>query len=422
MQGMKISIVSTSDSSGGAARAALRLHKVLLDNGSDCRMRVAEKNCDLTSVAGAVGKVAKGWGILRRNSAVALMRLQSTPNFNAHSPSVFPSGIVDELNASVAEVINIHWVCNEFLSIEDLGRIKKPAVWTLHDMWAFCGSEHYAPEDGLARWRSGYLAENRPAEHKGLDIDRWVWNRKIKNWARPAHIVTPSRWLADCAINSALMHDWPVTVIPNPLDTRQFQPWPKALAREILGLPLDVRLVLFGAIGGGSAPRKGWDLLQPALDIVAGKMPDMQGVILGQSKPLNPPSLKMPLHWMGHVSDDATLALLYSAADVTVVPSRQENLPQSGTEAHACGCPVVAFNCTGLPDVVAHGETGYLAEPYGSEDLAKGIHWVLEDSERHSRLCAAARVRALHLWSPEVVVPQYIKVYEAAIESLKGRA
>jgi len=147
------------------------------------------------------------------------------------------------------------------------------------------------------------------------------------------------------------------------------------------------------------------------------KMQGIQGVIFGQSEPVNPPSLGMPLHWMGHLNDDITLALLYSAADVMVVPSRQENLPQSGTEAQACGCPVVAFNCTGLPDVVAHGETGYLAEPYDLDELAKGILWVLEDAERYSRLCAAARKRALHLWSSEVVVPQYMKVYEAAIES-----
>ena len=124
---------------------------------------------------------------------------------------------------------------------------------------------------------------------------------------------------------------------------------------------------------------------------------------------------------MGHLHDDVTLALLYSAADVVVVPSRQENLPQSGTEAHACGCPVVAFDCTGLSDVVVDGETGYLARPYDIEDLANGIRWVLEDSVRHARLCVASRNRALRLWSPGVVVPQYIAVYEAAIESHRQR-
>jgi glycosyltransferase involved in cell wall biosynthesis len=102
-----------------------------------------------------------------------------------------------------------------------------------------------------------------------------------------------------------------------------------------------------------------------------------------------------------------------------VVPSRQENLPQSGTEAQACGCPVVAFNTTGLRDVVEHGQTGYLAEAYSSDDLAKGIKWVLADRERYSRLSAQARQRAVRLWSHEVVAPQYLEVYGRAIDDAR---
>ena len=218
------------------------------------------------------------------------------------------------------------------------------------------------------------------------------------------------------------MKGWPVDIIPNPLDTRQFQPWPKSLARNILNLPQSEPLILFGAMGGGRDPRKGWDLLQEALVNIAHKIPCVRGVIFGQSEPTDPPKLGLPLHWLGHLNDDATLALAYSAADVSVVPSRQDNLPQTGTEAQACGCPVVAFNCTGLPDVVEHGVTGYLACPYDPEDLAEGIRWVLEDPERHARLSAAARERAVRLWSPEVVVPQYLQVYEKAIAAWKEQS
>lgn len=410
-------LLSQSDTSGGAPRATFRLYKAFLAAGLDSRMRVGEKKSDLVSVDGPQGKLSEVTRLVRPSIGGLAMRLQKTPNPVFHSPALLPSGLTTELNHSDADVLNLHWVNSEFLSIADIARLHKPLVWTLHDMWAFSGAEHYGPDDDGARWRVGYRADNRPAGHGGMDIDRWVWGRKRKAWQRPIHIVTPSHWLASCAKGSALMHDWPVTVIPNPLDTRQYQPWPKELARELLGLPASPTLVMFGAIGGAKDPRKGWDLLQPALESLAAQMDDVEGVIFGQSAPCNPPRLGLPLHWMGHLNDDVTLALLYSAADVVVVPSRQENLPQSGTEAQACGCPVVAFNCTGLPDVVVHEETGYLAEPYDFEDLAKGIRWVLEDSERHSRLRAAARMRALRLWSPEVVVPQYMKVYAAAIES-----
>jgi glycosyltransferase involved in cell wall biosynthesis len=213
------------------------------------------------------------------------------------------------------------------------------------------------------------------------------------------------------------MRNWPVRVIPNVLDCRQFQPWPKLLAREILGLPPNVTLVLFGAMDGVSNFIKGWDLLQPALARIANEHVGVNGVIFGQNEPAHPPNLGLPLHWMGHLNDDATLALLYSAGDVMVVPSRQEAFGQTGSEAQACGCPVVAFDCTGLQDVVEHRITGYLATPFDTVDLANGIKWVIENKKRYESLSRAARERALRLWAPEVVTPRYREIYEAVLSS-----
>lgn len=412
---MKPLLLSQSDSVGGAARATLRLHRALLRSGIETRMRVGVKRSDLATIDSQPGKLGLAVGMARPFVGEFLMSFQKTLNPIMHSPAILPSGIVKSLNASTADVLNLHWINNEFLTIEDIGRLRKPIVWTMHDMWPFCGAEHYAPDDMATRWRNGYLPGNRLSGHGGFDIDRWTWRRKQKAWRTHMHIVTPSRWLADCVKGSALLGDQPVIVIPNPLDTRQFRPWPKQLARQILGLPPDSPLVLFGAIGGGADPRKGWDLLQAALVLIANDVPGIRCVIFGQTEPVNPPRLGVHLHWMGRLNDDATLALLYSATDVMVVPSRQENLPQSGTEAQACGCPVVAFNCTGLPDVVVHGETGYLAAPYDVEDFANGILWVLENRDRYTHLSVSAHARAESLWAEEVVVNQYLPVYQQAI-------
>jgi glycosyltransferase involved in cell wall biosynthesis len=416
---MKVLILSYSDIIGGASRAANRLHNALIENNNKSRMRVRVKKTDLVTVDSTQGKISKVSGKLRFILADQLMRLQKSPNPILHSPAVLPSGLVNEINNSDADVLNLHWINNEFLSIEDVGHLSIPLVLTLHDMWAFCGSEHYAPDDINARWRIGYTSDTRPEGHSGLDIDRWVWKRKLNAWTTPMHIVTPSYWLADCVKNCVLMQGWPVTVIPNPLDTQQYQPWPKAMARALLGLPLTPRLVLFGAIGGGKDPRKGWDLLQSALMQVANNSSDIQCVIFGQSEPDNAPKLGLPLHWLGHLNDDVTLSILYSAVDVTVVPSRQENLPQTATEAQACGCPVVAFNTTGLKDVVEHEKTGYLAKAFSIKDLAEGIMWILADKDRHVKLSTQARQRAVRLWSYEVVIPQYLDVYGRAIEEAK---
>src|SRR5680860_359539 len=359
---MRPILVSYSDISGGAARATWRLHRALLAQGNASHLYVAAKKSGDWCTQGPTGKAGRLLARMRPYAGSATMRLQRTENPTLHSPALLPSQMRAQLNAGAADVVNLNWVCGEMLSVKDIGRITKPVVWTLHDMWAFCGAEHLAPDGDGARWRQGYEKDNRGPGHSGLDIDRWVWRRKRKAWKRPFNIVTPSRWLADCARGSALMHDWPVTVVPNTLDTNTFKPLPKNLAREILGLPQEPRLVLFGAMGGGRNPGKGWDLLQPALAQVAGGVSNVHGIIFGQSEPQHPPQLGLPLHWMGHLHDDTTLALLYSAADVTVVPSRQDNLPQSGTEAQTCGCPVVAFNVTAVSytHLRAHETDSYL--------------------------------------------------------------
>lgn len=415
---MSVLHVSQSDQNGGAARAAYCLHRALLDYGVESSMKVRDKKSDDWTVEGPESKYGKVGSLLRPALGALAMRLQKSGNSNLHTGNWLPSDWSGRLNSTDAEVVNLQWVGDETLSIEDIGRIRKPVVWTLHDMWPFCGTEHYTADDERARWRLGYSRVDRPASDGGVDLDRLAWQRKCRVWDRPMHIVAPSRWLADCARQSALFKGWPISVIPNVLDTGTFQPLDSHFCRQALGLPEDRQIILFGAMCGGRDPRKGYDLLLDALAQLASRM-DPQNVlcvVFGQSSPRNPYKLPFNTRWMGHVHDDATLALLYNAADVMVVPSRQENLPQTATEPQACGCPVVAFDCTGLRDAVVHRETGYLARALDTGDMAEGLHWILEDAGRRDALSHAARTRATQLWSPEVVVPQYLSVYRTTIE------
>ena len=411
---MRPLLVSHSDSAGGAARATYRLHRALVDQAVDSHMRVASKASGDWRVTGPAGRAGKAWSLIRTRVGQQLLRSQQTTNPLPHSPAVVPSRLASELNRSDADVINLHWVGGEMISIEDIGRIRKPVVWTLHDSWAFCGTEHHP--DGLddLRYAQGYAAANRRPGHGGLDLDAWAWRRKQRSWRRPFVAVTPSRWLADCARRSVLMRDWPIHVIPNALPVDVYRPWPQDVARAAYGLAGDARIVLFGAIGGTSRA-KGWDLLAQALPLVAQTIPGVVGVVVGQSEPRDPPRVGMPLHFVGTLNDDVAMAMLYSAADVVVLPSRLENLPQSGTEAQACGVPVVGFDCSGLPDVVAQRETGFLARPYDAADLAAGIIWAVADPQRLRELGRRARERALALWAPGPVVERYLTVYHEAM-------
>lgn len=416
---MKVLLLNKSDTAGGAARAVYRLHRSYLENSIASTLKVGIKNSDDWTVKGFSKKNNKVLNKIKSHLSSKFMKLQSSENNNLHSPAIFPSGLVNEINKSDYDVVQLNWVCGEFLSIEDIGRINKPLVWRLSDMWPFSGAEHYDAEESSNRWKEGYSQYNRPINHKGLDIDRWVWSRKKRAWQdQKIHIVTPSQWMSKCVRNSYLMKNWPVEVIPTPINMKKYRPWGKEISRKIMGLSQSAKLILFGAMGGTKDQRKGSDLLQEALKKLSVKSDSLiEGVIFGQTIPEKEPDFGIPINWMGHVNDDETLGLLYSACDVMVVPSRQDNLPQTAIEAQASGCPLVAFNISGMPDALLHKETGYLANAFDTDDLAHGINWIILNNERNSRLSENARDRALELWSPEIIVSKYLDVYRRVIHN-----
>ena len=412
---MKIIQLNHSDINGGAARAAYRIHHALRSSGIDSQMFVNVAASGDWTVQGPTSKWAKAMGHIRPHFALPWRQLHHTGNPIIHSPSVLQSPWPERLNASEADLVHLHWVQGEMLSIADIARIRKPIVWTLHDMWAFCGAEHYTTDH---RWRDGYRRDNRPSYESGFDLNRHTWQRKRNHWRQPLQIVCPSQWLADCVRASALMHDWPVSVVPHPIDLNRWQPFDQRLARQLLNLPQECPLLLFGAMGGGKDPRKGIDLLLAALALLRTEpnLQNLQLVVFGQLAPQSPPQLGFPVHYTGHLHDHLSLRALYSAADLLVVPSRQEAFGQTASEAHACGTPVVAFNTGGLPDIVADRVTGALAEPFEPASLASGIRWVLEGPQRRRALGSAARERSERLWAPARVAGLYSEVYGRAIE------
>lgn len=410
---MRVLHVNQSDLDGGAARAAYRIHHCLREAGLDSRMRVVHRKGDDTTVAG--GPPTGKWRVARRLLTLLAryhMRGFRTANPVLHSSAWPPTGLGREINAAQVDVVHLHWLGSLTLSIEEVGRLRKPVVWTLHDMWAFCGAEHYADDLPNSRFRLGYRRNNVPAEERARDLNRETWLRKRRHWKNLMQLVCPSQWLATCARDSMLFRDWPVDVIPNPIDLDVWRPLPKALARAALGFAPSARLVLLGAPGGLKDPRKGGDLaLQALARLAAGPHAPDALLVFGQSAGTAHPPLPMPTRFLGPLHDDLSLALAYSAADVFVAPSRQDNLPNTVVESLACGTPVVAFNIGGLPDMVAHEINGWLATPFDPENLAMGIAWVLADEQRRVFLGASARGTAEAQFAPTVIARRYLGLY-----------
>ena len=247
------------------------------------------------------------------------------------------------------------------------------------------------------------------------DLSQNVFARKWNTFAKMDNltVVGLSCWLADSASQSFLFSHNRVVNLPNPIDTTRFTPADKELARMALNLPPDKKLVLYGAMSATSDPRKGYTILVKSLETLS-KSSDIELVVFGSSRPDNASGSGFASHYLGHM-DEASLRLLYCAADVMVVPSLQENLSNAIMESLACGTPVVAFDIGGNRDLIEHKRNGYLAEPFSPVNLAEGICWVLHSPE-YATLSRNAREKVLKCFDSKVVAKRYIDLYKSILE------
>ena len=413
---MKILQVNTSDISGGAAIAAYRIHKGLQEIDMDSKMLVQSKLSDDKTVIGPDSKIKKGFAKLRPTLDSVVKKIFAGDSKTIFSPAWLPfSDIPSQINSTSSDIVHLHWICGGMLRIEDLKRINKPIVWTLHDMWAFTGGCHYSDDCDRFQQDCGNCPQlNRSSKN---DLSRSILRRKKGAWAGlDITIVTPSEWLAECAKKSSLFKNRRIEVIQYRLDLNLFKPINKTTARKIWNLSINKKLILFGAMSATSDHRKGFDLLYEGLKQLAVKWSDKaELVVFGASEPENPLDFGLPVHYLGRLHDDVSLAFLYSAADVMVTPSRQDNLPNTVVESLACGTPVVAFDIGGMPDMIDHKLNGYLANPFDTTDLAAGINWVLSNDARHKDLCINAREKAAACFDIKKVAKQYAELYGKVI-------
>jgi glycosyltransferase involved in cell wall biosynthesis len=406
---MKVLHLSTSDVDNGGARAAHRLHRGLERLGTNSQMLVRAKFGHDRTVVAEKSLLTK----LGPPSESLPLRLYPDRDAAMFSTQWLPDVLASRAKEIDPDIINLHWVCNGYLQIETLPKLDRPLVWTLHDLWPFTGGCTYPQTCDRFQANCG----DCPQLHSGksADLSRWIWQRKAKAWAQlDLTIVATSHWMADCARASSLFRDLRIETIPLGLDLDIYQPIDKQFARQVLHLPPDKQLVLFGAINPTSDPRKGFQLLLPALQQLSqsGWQDRIELVVFGADLPAQPIDLSFKTHYLGCFHDDLALALVYAAADVTIVPSTQEAFGQTASESLACGTPVVAFETTGLQDIVDRHLNGYLAKPFDIKDLAHGIEWVLADPPRYQKLQFHAREKAVQQFAAEVQARRYLSLYE----------
>lgn len=315
-----------------------------------------------------------------------------------------------------ADIIHLHWINNGFLSIpyiKKLKKLKKPIVWTMHDMWAMTGGCHHSRTCENYQQQCGncfYL--NNPGKE---DVSHKVHQRKGNAYAQlDITFIACSNWLAGRAKKSSLLGNRRVEVIPNPIDTNVYKPMDKTAAKANFGLTEDALCISYVAANVGDV-RKGFEYLRTALWQIKVKYPQWQDriklLVMGEEKTRVNLDLPFEYSFTGYLNDEKSIVNFYNASDVFVLPSLEENLPNTIMEALSCGVPAVAFEVGGIPDLIDHMHNGYLADYESVEDLAEGIAYTLNESQNNKRLQDAARQKVVENFAYPVVAAKVAALY-----------
>lgn len=414
---MRIVHINTADIDGGAARAAYRLHRGLLDHSVNSHMVVQNQGKDDFTVHGLSLKwqkaVAKFRVYMDTVPRYFYIDRQNTPWSSAWTPT----DTISRIKKIHPDIVHLHWIGNGFFSIKNIGQIDVPVVWTLHDSWAFTGGCHIPFDCSNYRDNCGQCPQLGSQFHSDLSKMIWKWKQQVFD-NKKMIVVAPSNWMKKCAKDSSLLANKQVEVIPNGINTNLYKPIDKYFARQVLGISPEEKVILFGAMSSTSDPNKGFQYLQPALTRLATiyENTNVKILIFGASTPRESINFPYPVEYIGRLYDDISLVLLYSAADVMLVPSQQESFGQTASEAMSCGTPVVAFATSGLIDIIDHKKNGYLAASFEPVDFAQGLAWILEDDERWNILSYNARKKVVDTFDINIVANKYINLYEEILE------
>lgn len=420
---MNILLLNTTDTTGGAAQACNRLYRALQQEGVDVSFFVNEKTGGSTDIHSFNASFPEKKIADARFAAERILlypKLQDKKDLFFFSPANTGMDISNHPAVKKADILHLHWFNQGFLSLDSLRKLaalKKKIVWTLHDMWGFTGGCHYTRGCEKFKTHCGvcpYLASKKPD-----DLSAQVWKRKSALYDKHTFtFVTCSKWLAGIALQSSLLHGFNIHAISNPIDINLYKPLEKIAAKKSLGLNTSKSYLLF-ASQNLADERKGFRYLREAIELLNQKNPELKEsvelLVFGKSKIDLQSLLPLKVNSLGSLSSQEKIVAAYNAAHLFVLPSLEDNLPNTIMEALSCGVPVAAFNTGGIPEMVDDGVNGFLAEQKSSVQLADAMLRIIENKMPYESLAENARKKVMGNFSFEKVAKRYLALYDTVL-------
>jgi glycosyltransferase involved in cell wall biosynthesis len=421
---MKILHITTMDSPG-AGGAAFQLHCVLRSLGVESKILVLHRTIPDSDAV----QFTQSNAIIRKlcnrlyNKSISLEKLP----YESTRPKGLDMFSTDRSIYNVskhplvreADIVNLHWVAGFIDYAKFFLKIKNnlKVVWTLHDENPFTGGCHVVGE--CKKYETGCGACPQLGSNSLNDLSRKIFKRKEKACKnKNIHIVTPSKWLADCTKRSRLFKDFSIDAIPNGVATDLFKKHDKKFSRNLLSLPHDITLILFGT--AYHVERKSVKLLWEVLKILKGRIdPSKIALVtfgLQWDLDIFSKDTGFTIYQLGYIHDQTLLASLYSSCDMFVMNSLYENFPNVILESFSCGNPVIGVHSGGIPETVIPQRTGLLAEPKNAEDLAGQIEYMITHPKEREAMGENARKLVEQEYTLKIQGERYIELYQKMLK------
>ncbi|KJH82990.1 glycosyltransferase family 4 protein [Stutzerimonas stutzeri] len=405
---MKVLHLVAGELTGGAARGAYWLHQGLRSLGVDS---LVYTNSQITHGDTSVVSVSRS----KKDKIISIARSQADQAFasfyRGRQSGMFSAGVMgadftDSTECREADVVHLHWINGGFVDMKHLAKLRKPVVWTMRDMWPMTGGCHYAM--GCEKFITGCGSCDQLGSTSDRDLSRFVLNRKRKYLPKSMKMIGISDWVSEQARQSLLFCDFDVRTIHNNVDANEFFPLDKPLARQLLGLNTEKKIILTGCTSAKDIYKGFGKYLEMLKHLDPAKY---HLCFFGKLDQSIADGLGFDYTSFGYLHDSISLRLLYSAADVFIAPSLMEAFGKTLAEAMGCGTPVVCFDATGPKDIVTHQHDGYKAAPFEARGLAEGVEWVTGEAD-YPQLAANAREKIVSTFDSPVIARQYRALYE----------